>query len=79
MTPLNAIVGGVLKVFFNPQTQIISEVGCEPEDDCNTDGLTFKSFTIRWLALAAQLAPGISGTVWPYLQKSSVGAAQQCE
>lgn len=79
MTPLNGILGGVTKVFFNPETDIISEVGCEPENNCNTDGLTFKSFTLRWLALAAQLAPSIATQVWPLISKSAAGAAQQCD
>ena len=79
MTPLNALVGGVIKVFFNPNTKIMSEVGCEPENDCNTDGLTFKSFTIRWLALTAQLVPSMAGTIWPYIEASANGAAGQCD
>jgi mannan endo-1,6-alpha-mannosidase len=79
MAPLNSIVGGVLKVFFNPTTKIMSEVGCEPENDCNTDGLTFKSFTLRWLAIATQLVPSLGDTVWPYIQASATGAAGQCD
>ena len=56
----------------------MSEVGCEPYNNCNTDGLTFKSFTMRWLAIATQLVPGSAGTIWPYITASATGAAQQC-
>ena len=79
MTPLQGIVNGVIKVFFNPSTKIMAEVGCEPENACTTDGLTFKSFTIRWLALAAQLAPTLAEQIWPYIDASATGAAQQCD
>lgn len=57
----------------------MTEIGCEPEDDCNTDGLTFKSFTMRWLALATQLIPESADTIWPYIQASATGAAGQCD
>ena len=69
----------MIKVFFNPGTKIISEVGCEPENDCNTDGLTFKSFTLRWMAIASQLAPTLSAQIWPYIVASAQGAAGQCD
>jgi mannan endo-1,6-alpha-mannosidase len=79
MEPLNAILAGVIKVFFNANTKIISEVGCEPENNCNTDGLTFKSFTLRWMALCAQLVPSTADLIWPYIQASAEGAAGQCD
>lgn len=77
IAPLNGILGGLFKVFFHDN--ILVEAGCEPENDCNTDGLTFKSFTVRWLALCAQLVPSTASTIWPYLQASAVGAAGQCD
>lgn len=79
MTPLTGIVNGVLKVFFHPGTKIMAEVGCEPENDCNTDGLTFKSFTLRWLAITTQLVPSMSEQIWPYIVASANGAAGQCD
>ena len=59
----------------------MEEVGCEPQNKCQTqtNSLTFKSFTIRWIALAAQLVPATAGTIWPYLIKSAEGAAGQCD
>lgn len=55
------------------------EVGCEPYNNCNTDGLTFKSFTLRWLAITTQLVPETADTIWPYIQASANGAAGQCD
>lgn len=79
LTPLQAVVQGCIDVFFGPTTKIISEVGCEPENDCNTDGLTFKSFTIRWLAITTELVPSMAAQIWPYIDASAVGAAGQCD
>ena len=58
---------------------VLYEAGCEPYNDCNTDGLTFKSFTIRWLALCTQLVPQMASTIWPVLTASAAAAAGQCD
>ena len=55
------------------------EAGCEPYHSCNTDGLTFKSFTLRWLALTTQLVPSVADQIWPYITASAEGAAGQCD
>lgn len=77
MTPLNGLVNGLLSIFFTDD-KIMVEMGCEPYDACNTDGLTFKSFSLRWLAVATQLVPSLAEQVWPYLKASAMGAAGQC-
>lgn len=78
MTPINGILGGTLQTFF-PRNKIMEEVGCEPENACTTDGLTFKSFTLRWMVLLAQLVPETAEQIWPYIQASAQGAAGQCD
>ncbi len=78
MAPLQGILNGLIDVFFN-EDNVIVEAGCEPENNCNTDGLTFKSFTLRWMALTAELVPGLAGQIWPYILKSGEGAAGQCD
>lgn len=45
----------------------------------STDGLTFKSFSLRWLTIAAQLVPSLSSKIEPYLKASAAGAAGQCD
>ena len=75
---ISVAVNGTFHTFFNPNTKIIAEVGCEPENNCNTDGLTFKSFTLRWLAMTTQLVPETWDTIWPYIAASAEGAAGQC-
>ena len=66
-------------MFFHPDTKIMTEAGCEPHNSCDTDGLTFKSFTLRWLAITTQLVPDLAPTIWPYIQASAQGAAGQCD
>ena len=78
LQPLNAIMDTLFYQFFHNEEKIMTEAGCEPENSCTTDGLTFKSFTLRWLALTAQLVPSTADTIWPYIQASAKGAAGQC-
>ena len=68
----------MLDLFFRKEDTIV-EAGCEPYHNCNTDGLTFKSFTLRWLVIATQLVPALSEQVWPYIKASAQGAAGQCD
>ena len=75
----NVPVNATFNIFFQPDTNIMVEVGCEPYNACNTDGLTFKSFTMRWLAITTQLVPQTAETIWPYIQASANGAAAQCD
>ena len=77
MDPLNGLVNGLLTLFFTDD-DVMVEAGCEPYHACTTDGLTFKSFSIRWLAVATQLVPSLAGQLWPYLKASGLGAAEQC-
>ena len=78
LTPLNGLLDTTWKYFF-PRNEIMVESGCEPYNSCTTDGLTFKSFTLRWLALCAELVPDTASTIWPYIQASAAGAAGQCD
>lgn len=55
------------------------EVGCERYNSCSTDGLTFKSFTLRWLAVTTQLVPDTADIIWPYILASAGAAAGQCD
>lgn len=79
LEPLYGLLNTTLAVFF-PKDDIMVEVGCENyPGGCNTDGLTFKSFTLRWLAITTQLVPQTADIIWPYIQASANGAAGQCD
>lgn len=59
---------------------IMFEAACEPyPGGCGVDSLTFKSFTLRWMAVTAQLVPELADTIWPLIESSAKGAAGQCD
>ncbi|KJZ72567.1 hypothetical protein HIM_08091 [Hirsutella minnesotensis 3608] len=67
------------KVFFTgPESNIMTEVACEPVDRCNLDQQSFKAYLSRWLAAITKWAPHTYGVVLPYLKASAVAAAKQC-
>jgi mannan endo-1,6-alpha-mannosidase len=74
---LKGLVTRVFTEFF-PTNDIIVEEACEPIGNCDTNGFTFKGYTVRWLGITAQLVPELADQIWPYLEKSGVAAAGQC-
>ena len=78
MQPLQGILQGIEDVFHRDGVMI--EAACEPyAGGCGTDALTFKSFTIRWMVVTAQLVPALADTIWPLIRGSAEGAAGQCD
>lgn len=45
---------------------------------CNNDQLSFRAHLSRWLAVTMKLVPSTRATIFPFLQASAQGAAQQC-
>lgn len=80
LTELKGILGATFKTFFpaNMGNKIAVEITCEPSGNCDDNGFTFKGYTLRWMALAAQLVPAVADEIWPYIQASGEGAAGQC-
>ncbi|WPH01534.1 glycoside hydrolase family 76 protein [Acrodontium crateriforme] len=80
LTELKAILNTYFTNFY-PQAsggKILVEIVCEPSGNCDTDNLCFKSFSMRWLALTAQLVPELADQINPYLRASGKAAAGQC-
>ncbi|KAI7272087.1 glycoside hydrolase family 76 protein [Hortaea werneckii] len=77
---LNGILNQTISTFFPSEyDDIMVEVACEPYGTCTTDQFTFKGFTMRWLAVVAQLVPSTASTIWPLIRASAKGAAGQCD
>lgn len=74
--PLNA-TGGPGKV-PPPDGHILSEITIEWEGTNDPDQPSYKAFTMRWLAVATQLAPFTAVWVMPRLNDSAQAAAAQC-
>jgi len=64
--------------YFFPKDNIAVEIACENKGNCDTNGFTFKGYTMRWLAISAQLVPDLADKIWPYVKASGVAAAGQC-
>lgn len=77
MPPLKGLVDRTFKEFFATR-QIIVETACEPIGNCDTNGFTFKGYTMRWLAVTAQLVPELADQIWPYIKASGTAAGGQC-
>ena len=67
-------------VFFPQQygSNIMVEVACEPQQNCNHDQPSFKAYLSRWMAAATQLAPFTASFINLKLRESAKGAAEQC-
>lgn len=77
MAPLKGLLDHTFGEFF-PANDIAVETACEPKGNCDTNGFTFKGYTLRWLAITAQLVPALADQIWPYIKASGVAAAGQC-
>lgn len=56
----------------------MSEVTCEPSEQCNDYELLFKGLFAQELAFIAQVAPYTESDILPLLQGSAVAAAKSC-
>jgi mannan endo-1,6-alpha-mannosidase len=77
---LDGLLGATLKTFFAPDN-IAHEIPCEGKQGksgCTPDMLSYKGYTHRWLAVAAQLAPYTKNTILPVLRTSAEAAIKQC-
>jgi mannan endo-1,6-alpha-mannosidase len=74
---LKGLVTRTFTEFFATR-DIAVETACEPIGNCDTNGFTFKGYTLRWLAITAQLVPELADQIWPFIQASGVAAAAQC-
>ena len=78
LPPLKGLLTHAFTEFFPNNAHIAVESACEPKGNCDTNGFTFKGYTLRWLAITAQLVPALADNIWPYITASGVAAAQQC-
>ncbi|KAF2151021.1 glycoside hydrolase family 76 protein [Myriangium duriaei CBS 260.36] len=66
-------------VFFTGNAnQVMYEVACEPQSNCDNDQLSFKAYFSRWMAASLKVAPFLEASMKPYLITSAQAAAQQC-
>ena len=72
---VDGIIQG-LNTFFKDNVMI--EIACEPQKNCNNDMQSFKAYLSRWLAVTTQLCPWTAPQIMPWLTTSAQAAAKQC-
>ncbi|KAL9116450.1 MAG: hypothetical protein Q9187_007025, partial [Circinaria calcarea] len=66
-------------VFFHPTSpNVMYEVACEPQGNCNLDQASFKAYLSRWMAATTKLAPFTTDFIMTKLRASAIAAAKQC-
>lgn len=66
-------------VFFSDDpVNVMEEIACEPNGNCNTDQRSFKAYLSRWMAATTKVAPFTHDAILTKLEASAQAAAQQC-
>jgi mannan endo-1,6-alpha-mannosidase len=71
----NLLLTQTTKIFTSNNTNILYEVACESDGQCDVDQFFFKGLLARDLARTAQVAPFTASTIAPILQDSAKAAA----
>ncbi|KAM7205591.1 Glycosyl hydrolase family 76 domain containing protein [Rhypophila sp. PSN 637] len=78
-TRLDGLLNGTMVFFQGNNSDIMSEVACEPVDLCDVDQQSFKAYLSRWMAAAIKWAPWTSGRILPLLRSTSIAAVSTCK
>ncbi|KAK4955475.1 hypothetical protein LTR66_013422 [Elasticomyces elasticus] len=66
-------------VFFSPTVaNVMYEVACEPNGNCDIDQRSFKAYLARWMAASTKVAPFLTNAVMIKINASAAAAALQC-
>lgn len=78
---VNLILNSTYSLFFPAKYggNIMYELQCEEQLNCNEDQKSFKAYLARWMAVTALLVPSTAATIAPKLQGSAQAAAGQCD
>lgn len=77
---VNEILNSTFQLFFPEKYggQIMSELQCEEQLNCNMDQKSFKAYLARWMAVTSLLVPSTAPLINPKLAASAQAAAGQC-
>ncbi|KAK3296807.1 glycoside hydrolase family 76 protein [Chaetomium fimeti] len=73
---VESLADATIKTFF--PDDVAYEIACEEHMSCTADMLSYKGYLHRWMAVATQVAPFLSGKVLPVLKKSTEAAVSTC-
>jgi mannan endo-1,6-alpha-mannosidase len=72
------LLNGTMVFFTGNNSDIMTEVACEPVNLCDVDQQSFKAYLSRWMAVTTKWAPFLYSRIKPLLASSAVAAAAQC-
>ena len=75
---VDGLLNGTMVFFVGNDSNVMSEVACEPVNLCNLDQRSFKAYLSRWMAATTKWAPWTYDRIAPLLRSSSVAAVKQC-
>ncbi|KAK5654380.1 hypothetical protein OQA88_7289 [Cercophora sp. LCS_1] len=75
---VDGLLNGIMVFFTGPDSNIMTEVACEPVDLCDLDQQSFKAYLARWMAATTKWAPFTRDRIAPLLKASAVAAASTC-
>jgi mannan endo-1,6-alpha-mannosidase len=75
---VEGLLNGTRIFFTGNESNIMTEVACEPVNLCDVDQQSFKAYLSRWMAATTKWAPWTFDRIKPLLQASAVAAAAQC-
>ena len=76
---MNGLLQKTFATFFLPKNgNILSEIICEPTDNCDRNGMLFKGLTVMWLANIALVVNSTYTDILEKIQTTTAGAAKTC-
>jgi mannan endo-1,6-alpha-mannosidase len=73
------LLNGSMIFFQGNNSDIMTEVACEPVNLCDVDQQSFKAYLSRWMAATTKWAPWSFTRIKPLLESSAKAAAAQCK
>ncbi|KAK3331019.1 glycosyl hydrolase family 76-domain-containing protein [Apodospora peruviana] len=75
---LDGLLNGTMAFFTGNNSDIMTEVACEPVDLCDLDQQSFKAYLSRWMAATVKWAPWTASRIMPLLRSSAMAAVATC-
>lgn len=73
------LLNGTMVFFQGNNSDIMTEVACEPVNLCDVDQQSFKAYLSRWMAATTKWAPWTYTKIKPLMESSAKAAASQCK
>lgn len=75
---VDGLLNGTMVFFTGDNSDVMTEVACEPVNMCDLDQQSFKAYLSRWMAATTKWAPWTYRRIKPLLAASATAAASTC-